>query len=126
MLGGINEKKIIVAADDDVMTLTTLELYLKNEYEVHTVSSGDELLEYLTNSGAAPDLILLDIVMPGMDGWETFKKIKAISRLKNVPVVFATALDDGETKKRAKKIGISGYITKPYNMTFLQSFVKIL
>jgi len=117
-------KKKILLIDDDEMHLITAELYLKDEYEVFKVKSGEEALSQLNNNEIVPNLILLDIVMSGMNGWEVFKKIKAIPSLKSLPIAFLTSENDQAEKDRAFKIGAADYITKPYNMTLLKSKVK--
>jgi response regulator RpfG family c-di-GMP phosphodiesterase len=124
MFENVNEKKNIFLIDDDEIHLTTAELFLKDEYEVYKMKSGNEALEYLNNNKLIPDLILLDIIMPNMDGWEVFKRIKAIDSLKNVPIVFLTSVIGENEKKRAYKIGIVDFIIKPLNMTDLKSRVK--
>ncbi|MDR0455930.1 MAG: response regulator [Treponema sp.] len=120
----IEKKKKVLLIDDDEIHLITADLFLKNDYEVHKVQSGNEALEYLTSSKVVPNIILLDIVMPNMSGWETFAKIKAIDSLKNVPIIFLTSIAEEEEKKRAYKIGVAGFITKPFNMTDLISEIK--
>jgi putative two-component system response regulator len=124
MLEAVKEKKKIVIADDDEMCLTTAELFLRDEYEIHKAHSGEEALDYLTAIEFIPDLILLDIIMPGMSGWEVFKRIKETSFLKDIPIIFVTSLDNDETKERARKLGAADYITKPYNMTELLNSIK--
>ena len=119
-----NEKKSILLVDDDDIQLTTAELFLKSDYDVFKMKSGEEALEYLTVEKAVPNLIMLDIIMPNMDGWEVLKRIKAIDFLKDVPIVFLTSLEEGEEKKKAFKLGAVDYITKPYNMTDLKTRVR--
>ena len=119
----IDRKKILLV-DDDELHLITAELYLKEDYDIYKARSGDEALKHLYNSEAVPDLILLDIIMPNMDGWEVFRRIKAISVLQNVPIVFLTSEDGEAEKKKARKLGAVDYITKPFNMTFLKSTIK--
>jgi len=120
-----DDKKIkILLIDDDEIHLTTAELFLKDEYEIHKVQSGKEALEYINNNKFIPNLILLDVVMPNMNGWDVFKKIREIGSLKNVPIAFVTSLADEEEKKKAYKMGIADYIMKPFNMTELKSRVK--
>jgi PleD family two-component response regulator len=120
----IKGKKTIVLVDDNEMCLRTAELFLQKEYEVHKADSGSGALDYLTNNEPVPDLILLDIVMPKVTGWQVFDKIRAINRLKDVPIVFVTSLDDEEAKERAYLMGAADYITKPYNMVLLQRIVR--
>jgi putative two-component system response regulator len=118
-------KKNILLVDDDEMHLSTAEMFLEDEYEIHKAMSGEEALKYLYNNEFTPDMIMLDIIMPGMDGWEVFKRIKAIGLLKNVPIVFLTSIED--EKERARELGAVDYITKPYNKEFLKNTIsKIL
>jgi putative two-component system response regulator len=112
-------KKKILLIDDDEVHLSTTELFLKDEYEILKAISGEDALKYLYNNEFTPDLIMLDIIMPYMDGWEVFNRIKAIGLLKNVPIVFLTSEDGEREKKRARELGAVDYITKPYTKTFL-------
>jgi len=119
-----NEKKKILLVDDNDIHLTTAELFLKDEYEIYKATSGDDALKYLYDKKFTPDLIMLDILMPNMDGWEVFNRIRAIGVLRNVPIVFLTSLEGDKEKKRARELGAADYITKPYNMTDLKSRIS--
>jgi putative two-component system response regulator len=116
-------KKKVLLVDDDEMHLVTAELYLKDEYEVLKAKSGSEALALLNNKETIPDLVLLDILMPEMSGWEVFKKIRAIP-LKDLPIAFLTSENAQAEKDRAHKLGAADYITKPFNMTLLKSKTK--
>jgi putative two-component system response regulator len=120
------DKIKIYLIDDDEIHLTTAELYLQDEYEVYKAKSGQEALDYITGNKFVPNLILLDIVMPNMTGWDVFKKLKEIDFLKNVPIAFLTSLAEESEKKKAYKMGIADYIMKPFNMTELKGRVKEL
>ena len=120
----LNEKKRILLIDDNVIELTTAELFLKDEYEILKATSGEEALKYLYSNEYTPNLIMLDILMPDMDGWEVFNRIKAIGVLKNVPIVFLTSVEGEREKRRARELGAADYITKPYNMTDLKSRIR--
>jgi putative two-component system response regulator len=124
MFDGIYKKKKIVAVDDDEICLSNIESPLQNEYEIYKMGSGNEVLDFLSYKKFVPDLILLDIVMPKMTGWQVFEKIKAIDCLKDVPIIFVTSLDKDETKERAFKTGAVDFIIKPYKNTVLQKRVK--
>jgi DNA-binding response OmpR family regulator len=120
-----DDKKIkIYLIDDDEIHLTTAELFLQDEYEVHKAKSGQEALDYITNNKFVPHIILLDLVMPNMTGWDVFKKLRQIDFLKNVPIAFVTSTVEDEERKKAFKMGIAEYIMKPFNMTELKSRVK--
>ena len=108
-----NKKKIFLV-DDEEISLEIAETILKRKYEITTAKSGKEALEKLLKGGIIPHLILLDIKMPNMDGWETFNRLKAISFLKDIPIAFLTILDGKSEKDHARKIGASDFITKPY------------
>ena len=110
--------------DDDEIHLTTAELYLQDEYAVYKAKSGQEALDYIKNNKFVPNIILLDIIMPNMTGWDVFKKLREIDSLKNVPIAFLTSVVDAEEKKKAFKMGIADYIMKPFNMTELKGRVK--
>ena len=114
--------KILLVDDSNVQLLTT-ELQLKNEYEIATAKSGKEALEYLTR-GNVPDLIILDILMPDMDGWETFGRIKAISLLHSVPIFFLSSVNDQAEIDKAYNLGASGFLTKPYDAEDLLAEIK--
>ena len=107
------EKKLILMVDDVDFYLTTAEKMLKDKYDIIFAKSGQEAIDHLVK-GALPDIILLDIVMPIMDGWETYYKLKGIGLLRNIPVVFVTSLHGEDDVKYAYEIGAADYIMKPY------------
>ena len=111
----IGKKKVLVV-DDSEVSLKFAEVMLQNEYEVITAKSGKIALEMMGHirHGFIPDVILLDIIMPYMDGWETFNKIRGISLLKDVPIIFLTSVKEIEGHKRAVDMGADDYIVKPY------------
>jgi len=120
-----DDKKLkIYLIDDDEIHLTTAELYLQDEYEVHKAKSGQEALDNITNNKFIPNIILLDLVMPSMTGWEVYKRLRQIDSLKNVPIAFVTSTAEKEEKNKAFKMGIADYILKPFNMTELKGRVK--
>ena len=124
-MAAISKLKKILAVDDEEISLSLVETLLKDEYEVITAKSGLEALEHLYN-GLVPDLILLDILMPVIDGWETFNRIKAISFLHDTPIVFLTLKNEPEDIKYAQEIGAADYIVKPYDRSNLLERIKSL
>jgi CheY-like chemotaxis protein len=105
-------KKIMIVDDDPSIRYTLkngFELY--EEYNVTTVESGFKCLDMLHNN-QIPDIILLDVMMPGMSGWETFNKIKANSAWKDIPIIFLTARTD-TVAKQAGGFLAEDYIEKP-------------
>ena len=105
-------KKVLIV-DDNEVHLVIAENILKGKFEVITAKSGKDAL-HLISKGLLPNVILLDVLMPEMDGWEVFNKIKGISLLQNVPIAFLTSLDGVREKLYASRIGAADMITKPY------------
>lgn len=123
----VDKRKKILLVDDDEVQHQIAENMLKEEYTIIKASSGKEALDYLYNGNFVPNLILLDIMMPEMDGWEVFSRIKALSLLKNVPIVFLTALSATTEEKRAYDMGAAGFIIKSTDKeTLMERIKKIL
>ena len=118
------EKKKILLIDDDEIQHKIAEKLLSGEYEVISAKSGKDALNYLYNGSFVPNLILLDILMPEMDGWEVFNRIKALSLLKNVPIVFLTAVNTSAEEKRAYEVGAADFVIKPYEKEDLMERIK--
>jgi PleD family two-component response regulator len=119
-----NARKIILLVDDDEIHLSITESSLKDEYEIFMVKSGEEALDFLSKSQTVPDLILLDILMPVMDGWTVFDKIQDIAALKLTPIMFYTSLDEESAKEKAYELGAFDYITKPCEQSVLLTRIK--
>ena len=109
-----NEKKKILMVDDDEIHLEMAGTVLKGDYDITAVKSGKDALG-LFYQGLVPNLILLDLIMPDMDGWNTYDRIKAISSLHDIPIAFFTVSDDPKDIEHAHEIGAVDYIKKPYD-----------
>ena len=116
-------KKKILLVDDNEVQLSISEVQLNKEYDVTTAKSGREALDCLFH-GHVPDLIMLDILMPDMDGWETFGRLRAISKLHEVPILFLSSINDEKEIARAYDMGAVDFIIKPCNNTELLERVK--
>jgi CheY-like chemotaxis protein len=106
----------ICLIDDDpdhVLIITRAIRELGDESTVHAASDGDEAMEWLRAADPLPDLVLLDINMPGLSGFDVLEAVKADERLKAVPVVMLTSSDASADVARAYELGASGYISKP-------------
>ena len=103
----------IILVDDNMANLTTGRNLLKTFYEVYPAPSAAKFFEILEN--VTPDLVLLDIEMPEMNGYETIKKFKADSRLTNIPVIFLTAKSDENSELEGFNLGAADYISKPFS-----------
>jgi len=109
-----NEKQKILVVDDDGIHLEMVQALLSNDYDVSTAKSGKEALG-LFYQGLVPELILLDLIMPDIDGWDMYGRIKAISGLYDTPIAFFTSSTDPKDIKQAQKMGAVDYIKKPYD-----------
>jgi len=120
------ENAKILLVDDSDVHLMIAENILKETYNVTTAKSGKDALALLSKGGLVPNLILLDVLMPDMDGWEVYNKIKGISLLKDVPVAFLTSLDGEKEKLYASRLGAADLITKPYDSSELLKRVETI
>ncbi len=112
----------VLVIDDDRATLRLLqEALVKNGFQVVTVSNGIDGLQELY--ARQPDLVILDVMMPRMDGWETLTRIRQISSL---PVIMLTAKDAENDKLRGFKLGVDDYITKPFSFSELAARAKAI
>ena len=120
-------KKIMVV-DDDIGVIYTVKHGIEGadpDYEIITVESGEKCLALLEDD-QIPDLILLDIMMPGMSGWEAYQKIRANEAWKNIPVVFLSARTDRIAKEAGGFLG-EDYIEKPFKVPELKARIdKVL
>jgi len=111
-------KRILYAEDEaDIQEIVRISLEEIGAFELQVCSSGEELLEAYEQF--APDLILLDVMMPGMDGITTFEKLKQMPEYKNTPVVFMTAKVQVNEIQQYKEIGALEVISKPFNPMLL-------
>lgn len=109
----MNEQPIILAVDDNPLNLQLISSQLKNNgYKVVVANSGDNALKYLDHKHA--DLILLDIMMPGLSGFDVCKTIKQDERLAPIPIIFLTAKSEVTDITEGFRIGAVDYITKPF------------
>lgn len=117
------KSKHILVIDDNVTNLKIAEKALKPHYKVSLLISGAQTLRFLSRN--KPDLILLDINMPDMDGYETLTKIRENTELDNVPVIFLTSLSDSENEVRSIELGAVDFIIKPFAPQTMLSRVKM-
>lgn len=101
----------ILVIDDDPSNLKLLNQILKNDYRVYLATNGILALDFLETH--MPDIILLDVLMPQMDGYEVIRRIKANPRLKEIPVIFLTGLDGVSNETKSFELGAADFLTKP-------------
>ncbi len=110
-------KKLILVIDDEVTTLRSLKRTLENDYQVAIAGSAENAFAYLKEH--RPDLILLDYMMPGLDGKQTLMKLRDNPITKKIPVIFLTAMSDADTVKECLKMDTQGYLPKPISAHML-------
>lgn len=112
----------ILIVDDEPLSVEMLGNMLADEYRVTLAHSGHEALEIVSSN--LPDLILLDILMPVMDGYEVFHLLKQNTALKDVPILFITAMGEVECESEGLEMGAADYIIKPFNPSLVRLRVK--
>lgn len=108
----VNKNYTILLVDDEPLNLRVLANVLSPLYQLKVANSGNRAMEILEN-GANPDLILLDIMMPGKNGFEICKWIKSTPTIRNIPIIFVTTVNDSESEETGLRLGAIDYITKP-------------
>ncbi|OHE01362.1 MAG: two-component system response regulator, partial [Sulfurimonas sp. RIFCSPLOWO2_12_FULL_34_6] len=126
MLENIKEKelqKTILVVDDTADNLSLILDLLKDKYRVRVANSGKKALNYLEIS-EVPDLILLDIMMPELSGYDVIKLLKQNKKTKDIPVIFLTAMRDMQDEQKGLELGAADYITKPISASIMLSRIK--
>lgn len=118
------EKKHILVIDDDLLLLKYMEQALIEFYKVSVTKNGKQALAFL-KKGMIPDLILLDIDMPEMDGYDTLDQIRRIPDCSEIPVIFLTGYMDAEHEVRGLQSGGSDYVTKPFVREVLLARIRL-
>lgn len=118
----MTDRAVILVVDDEASNIEILSAALEDQYEVCFATSGEEALDVATQ--VVPDLVLLDVVMPGMDGHEVCRRLKATAMLADVPVIFTTALGDHEAELRGLEAGAIDYITKPISPAIVRARIR--
>jgi putative two-component system response regulator len=107
-----DKQATVLVVDDTPDNLSLMSALLKDHYKVKVANHGDRGLR-IANSDTPPDLILLDIMMPDIDGYEVCRRLKAEPRTRDIPVIFLTARSEVEDETRGLELGAADYITKP-------------
>ena len=120
----MSEKKILIVDDEEKNIKLIKGILASGRYQVYEALNGEEALKQVAEHD--PDLILLDIMMPGMDGFEVCKRLKEDESTKMIPIVMVTALNEKEHSISAMKVGADDFLTKPVDHTEIQVRVKSL
>lgn len=113
----------ILVVDDDPRLLHVVSMYLSIEgYEVDTAPNGEEGLQHL--EAARPDLVILDVMMPGIDGLEACRRIKSNPETRHIPVVLFTALSRTDDVESGRAAGANRFINKPFSLIGLGAVIR--
>ncbi len=118
-----NQRHTILIVDDAAENLLLLGELLQAHYRVRAANSGQRALQ-VANSEPRPDLILLDVMMPGLDGYEVLSRLREQEKTRSIPVIFITAMNGSEDEEKGLRLGAVDYITKPFSPPIVQARVK--
>ena len=119
----MKKKPRILVADDDAFIRRPLEWILSQEgFTAETARDGDECMEALRNN--PPDLLILDVMMPGLDGFEICRRMKDDPKLRQIPVILLSARGREHDRERGMALGAAEYMTKPYSPTDLMQRIR--
>lgn len=119
------DQKTILFLEDEEELLSTLSMLLRDQgYNVLPATNGEDALKVVRQT--VPDLIIADIKLPGMDGFDFFREVRKIKECQNVPFVYVTAFNNLKAAVTAKKEGAAEYITKPFDFEYFVTRVKAL
>lgn len=125
MLNRLEEKTVILIADDESLSRKSLSLILKKDgYEIVAVENGKECL--VSYQQCHPDIVLLDGLMPIMDGFECCRELKKLPNSEDTPVLMITGLDDNQSVNHAYEVGATDFLTKPINAAVLRRRIRYL
>lgn len=118
----MEDRSKILVVDDERVNLNVLSDLLRQDYKVVLAKNGNQALDRINSD--TPDLVLLDVIMPEIDGYEVLRRIKENENTKNIPVIFITALDSKRGEARGLEMGAVDYIRKPFHPPIVKARIK--
>ncbi len=118
-----DDKQKILIVDDEALNINVLVDLLKGDYKTVVAKNGEQALKRVMSENP-PDLVLLDIMMPDMDGYEVCQRIKAHEPATDIPIIFVTAMDEVDDEKKGLALGAVDYITKPLSPSLLKARIE--
>lgn len=115
-------KNILLVEDEENLVNIVATVLEEEGYKVRKSTSAEEALKMFP--GFAPDLIISDVKMSGMDGFTMLEKVRGLTPTMHIPFIYLTALDDASNQQKARKLGASAYVTKPFDVEDLVRLVK--
>ncbi|MEN3165072.1 two-component system response regulator [Tistrella mobilis] len=120
----MTDRKTILLVDDTPSNLTIINAVLKDDYRTRIATGGAKALEIAAGAEGRPDLVLMDVMMPGMDGYEVCRRLKADPATADIPVIFLTALHDERDERAGFAAGGVDFITKPFSPEIVRARVR--
>ena len=118
-------KKKILIIDDELSIRILLENFLKKNYDIVAKNDGMEGLKWM-EEGNIPDLVVADIQMPNLDGYEFIKNVRASGYYKDIPLIMLSGIESSNEKVKCLKLGANDYIVKPFNPEELEIRIQLL
>jgi putative two-component system response regulator len=118
------KKQTILVVDDAPENIELLNLVLGSTYNIKVALNGEKALEIASNPADLPDLILLDVMMPGMNGYDVCRQLKTSPLTYKIPVIFVSALNETQDESKGFEVGAVDYITKPVSTSIVRARVK--
>lgn len=119
------KEKTILIVDDTPENITALSAIISEYGKIKAATNGEKAMK-ICFSDVKPDLIFLDILMPGMNGWEVFKRLQGDPDTKNIPVIFITAFGDKTDPEFAASKGAAGFLFKPFDSVKIKELLNTL
>ena len=119
----MDKKFSVLIVDDERYDIKVLTEFLHDDYKIMAAKNGEQALKIVQGANP-PDLILLDIMMPDIDGYEVCTRLKADKQSSDIPVIFVTAVSEVNDAARAFELGAVDYVTKPFNPLTIKARVK--
>jgi CheY-like chemotaxis protein len=119
----MEDKKLILVVDDEPVNIRLANSILRDDYSIRTATSGVEALR-LVQSAPMPDLILLDVMMPRMNGYEVCRSLKANPQTRDIPVIFLTGQIQDADETQGFEVGAVDYIHKPFSVAVVKARVR--
>jgi len=113
----------VLVVDDEQANLMLLDTILRGTYDILLAQSASEAIDVVREQ--VPDLILLDVMMPGMSGFDLCRQLKADELYRDIPVIFITAMSDGDSELNGLQLGAVDYIAKPFFISHVRQRIKI-
>jgi putative two-component system response regulator len=124
MMKANSEKQTILIVDDAPENIDLLNLILGSTYKIKVALNGKKALQIASDITGQPDLVLLDVLMPGLDGYEVCRQLKSNPLTRQIPVIFVSALNEAGDESKGFEVGAVDYITKPVSAPIVRARVK--